>query len=156
MKHLSLRVRAVLLGCSLFSCDVGPFDPEVGAPVRERCANSDSDPDTKVSFKADVLPIFKGQAGPVGCGCHQPTNPRPIGLEQAGLDLSTFDGVMAGGVNSRGKTVIPGAPCESVLVQKISAGPPFGAQMPFDGPPFLGDADRQLISDWIVEGAKNE
>lgn len=141
---------------ALTACDVGPFDPEVGRPNHQFCANEDSDPDNRVSFRGDVLPILKGEAGPVGCGCHQPTKPNPIGFEQAGLDLSGFEGLVAGGVNSRGKVVIPGAPCDSVLWQKVSPGPPFGAQMPFDGPPFLDEVSRQKIADWIAEGGRND
>jgi len=133
-----------------------PLDPEVGAPLADRCVNEDSDRANKVSFSRDVLTIFTGSAGPVGCGCHQPNNPSPIGFQETGLDLSSYAGLRAGGNRSRSTIVIPGQPCNSVLWQKISAGPPFGARMPLFGPPFLDDASRQKIADWIAEGALDD
>ena len=132
------------------------LDPMVGNPINERCANEDSDPRQDVSFSQQVLPILKGAAGPVGCSCHQPTDPNPIGLEQVGLNLSSYASLRAGGVNSRATIVVPAQPCSSVLWQKISAGPPFGSRMPFSGPPFLEPAQRQLIADWIAEGALDD
>src|SRR5215510_14232927 len=96
---------------TLAGCSLGPLEPDVGLPVSGRCANQDNDPDTDVSFAQDVLPIFKVQAGPVGCACHQPTDPNPIGLQQTGLNLSTYDGVRAGGQNSGAQIIIPASPC---------------------------------------------
>lgn len=130
-------------------------DPEVGAPLADRCTNADSEIGRDVSFKNDVLPILKGQAGPVGCSCHQPTAPDPIGFEQTGLDLSSYAGLRAGGGRSSATIVIPGRPCESVFWQKMSAGPPFGSRMPFNGPPFVPEEQRRLIADWIAEGARD-
>ncbi len=147
---------AALLVTSLGCLDaVDALDPDVGKPLTDRCVNQDNDPDHTVSFSREILPLFKMQAGPVGCACHQPTDPNPIGLEQTGLNLSTFDGVRAGGQNSGAQIIIPASPCDSILYQKISPGPPFGARMPFNGPPFLSDDDRRLIADWIAEGARD-
>jgi hypothetical protein len=154
------RALACLPLCaSLAGCwgAIDAIDPMVGAPRVDRCVNQDSDPAHSVSFEQQILPVFKRPAheGP-GCGCHQPTNPNPIGYEQTDLDLSSYMGVTAGGVHSMGKIVVPGAPCDSILWQKISAGPPFGARMPLSGPPFLDDTTRQLIADWIAEGAADD
>ncbi len=137
-----------------------PLDPEVGALQRQRCVNQDSDVENRVSFSQDVLPIFRGEAAmrgqaSVGCGCHQPSNPNPIGLEQAGLDLSSFSALRSGGINSQSDIVIPAEPCNSVLLQKLSAAPPFGVRMPFNGPPFLDSTSMQRIADWIAEGARD-
>jgi hypothetical protein len=38
-------------------------------------------------------------------------------------------------------------------VQKTSNAPPTGNRMPSDGPPYLTPSERQLLSDWIAEGA---
>jgi hypothetical protein len=143
---------------SLAACDplIEPLDPKVGRAVAPRCANEDSDPLHDVSFANQILPVFKAQAGPVGCRCHQPTDPNPIGFEQAGLDLSSYAGVLRGGNNSKATIIVQGQPCSSVLWQKISPGPPFGSRMPFNGPPFLTDETRQLIADWIAEGARDD
>ena len=46
-------------------------------------------------------------------------------------------------------------PCESVIVQKLSLAPPFGARMPYNGPPYFTAAELTLVRDWIAEGARN-
>lgn len=155
------RAAWALAACAVFGLAgclgaLDPFDPEVGAPLAERCVDEDSDPSTAVSFARDVAPLFRGEAGPVGCGCHIPTKPSPIGFEETGLDLSSYAGVRAGGRRSAGTAVVPGQPCASILVQKISPAPPFGARMPFNGPPFLDAAARQRIADWVAEGALDD
>lgn len=157
MRGTSVKVAAALVATLCFACAgaLDELDPEVGEPISERCANQDSNPDVDVSFSMQLLPVLKKQDVPVGCTCHQPSEPNPIGFEQAGLDLSSFAALMRGGNNSRSNLVIPGQPCESVLWQKISAGPPFGSRMPFAGPPFLDDATRALFADWIAEGARD-
>ena len=147
--------RAYLLALGL--CTVGcldAVDPAVGDPLAGLCANQDLEPDEDVSYSRDILPMFTGEIGP-GCGCHLPSDPNPIGLEATGLDLSTYSGLRAGGVNSLATIVVPGAPCDSVVWQKVSPGPPFGARMPFNGPPFLGPEERRKIADWIAEGARD-
>ncbi len=63
--------------------------------------------------------------------------------------------VMRGGNNSKANIIIATQPCDSILWQKISAGPPFGSRMPFSGPPFLDDGTRLMFSDWIAEGARD-
>ena len=153
MKLVPIMILTAGVGC-LDAVDA--LDPEVGQPLSDRCVNQDSDPDVTVSFSRHVLPLLKGEAGPVGCACHQPSDPNPIGLEQTGLDLSSFDGIRAGGINSGASAIVPEQPCDSIVWQKISPGPPFGARMPFNGPPFLDDEDRQLIADWIAEGARDD
>ena len=152
MKRVLLLSAALAAAC-LDAID--PLDPMVGAPIAERCVNEDSDPDRDVSFMRDIAPIFRKEAGPVGCGCHLPARPSAIGFEQAGLDLTSFQSLSAGGKNSQSSIIVAGVPCDSVLWQKISPGPPFGARMPFDGPPFLDEESRRLIADWIAEGARD-
>lgn len=156
------RLRGALAGATLLALGgaacldaIDPLDPMVGDPLAARCVNEDSDPDVVISFSADVQPILRGQTPNPGCGCHMPTDPDPIGIETTGLDLSTYEGLRAGGVNSLDGIVVPGQPCDSLLWMKVSAGPPFGSRMPFNGPPFLDDAALQIISDWIAEGARD-
>ena len=135
---------------------IDPLNAEVGNAVAARCVGADSDPDVSISFRADVLPLFtRIEPGLAGCSCHQPTSSNRIGIEVGGLDLSSYSGMSAGGVNSRGSVFIPGDACNSVIVQKTGQGPPFGSRMPFNGPPFLSDRDRQIVIDWIAEGAND-
>ena len=90
------------------------------------------------SFNADILPILTSRCA--FAGCHVAGGPY-------GIDLRTYDAVIAGGEDD--DTVIAGDARESELVEQIVEG-----EMPPDGPP-LPVAQIQLIIDWINEGAKN-
>jgi mono/diheme cytochrome c family protein len=150
---MSVRT-AVLLGCvALGGGCVEDLRPDVGPPAQEVCIDEDSDPDTPVRFGQDIVDtIFARET--TGCfQCHRPTAPTPLGFEVGGLDLSTATSLAAGGVVSGSDIVIPGRPCDSILFQKVGASAPFGGRMPLNGPPFLNDEERQLIHDWIAEGA---
>jgi len=85
-----------------------------------------------------VAAIFKSNC----TGCHNSTNPR------AGLDLSSYQGVMAGGQG--GQEVSAGDPDGSRIMAFLKANgkpimPPRGA---------LADGDIQTIASWIKGGAK--
>lgn len=147
-----MRRALAIASLALAGC-LGDIAPEVGQLRAGVCTPEDSDEAYDVSFKEDVLPMFERMSPQVGCGCHLPTSRRPIGIELTGFDLSSYSGVMRGGMISGEDIVVPGDPCASVLMQKISSAPPFGSRMPSSGPPFLSDADRALIADWIAEGA---
>ena len=67
--------------------------------------------------------------------------------------MATYPTLRTGGGNSGESIVVPGHPCSSVLVQKVSAAPPFGARMPLSGPPYLADDEIRVLHDWISEGA---
>ncbi len=90
------------------------------------------------SFNADILPILTSRCA--FAGCHVAGGPD-------GIDLRTYDAVIAGGEDD--DTVIAGHARESELVEQIVEG-----EMPPNGPP-LEAAQIQLIIDWINEGAKN-
>jgi mono/diheme cytochrome c family protein len=128
------------------------FDPQVGAQLAAQCVDEDGDPDAPVTYVADILPILMDRC----FGCHTPGGRSPIGLEIGGLDMSTYSSLRAGGVVSGDRIVIPGSPCRSLLVDKIEEYPSFGGRMPLTGPPFLDDAQIELIADWIAEGARVE
>ena len=141
---------AVLI--ALASC-IDKLEPTVGPPVRQACQNADHDPSHDVRFSVEVTSIIDEYH----CrDCHTPGGKTPIGIEVGGLDLSSYDSLRAGGVRSTTTIVIPGQPCQSVLLQKVGEGPPFGSRMPLDGPPYLEDDDLDAISDWIFEGALDD
>ncbi len=130
-------------------------EPDVGAPLRATCDAADSDPAHDINYATDIdAAIFKG--GPHCVRCHTPGFGTPIGVSLGGLDLSSYESLRHGGVQSREDIIVPGDPCASLLVQKIGAAPPFGARMPLDGPPYVDAAKVQVISDWIAEGAHAE
>lgn len=90
------------------------------------------------SFAIDVLPRLTDY----GClGCHG---------GGGGLFVDTQAHLLQGG--SHGPAVVPGDAEASILVQKLSASPPFGSRMP-QGGPFLADTTVQVIRDWINQGA---
>ena len=136
---------ALLGGC-------GELDPEVGA-VREGaalagiCADGDSDPGTEVTYPDVLTQVFEPK-----CSCHVIAG--GLGQTVGGLDLSDFDAIVAGGVRSQGRAIVAGDPCASVIVQKTGNDTvPFGARMPLSGGT-LDPVSRQLIIDWIAEGAR--
>ena len=66
-----------------------------------------------------------------------------------GLDLTTYDAVMAGSVN--GPVVVPNDPDASELVRRIRG--TSTPRMPLAGPPFLSDEQIGTIERWIGAGA---
>ncbi len=145
----ALILLATLGGCVLSD----GYAPDIGGPLAGSCDNRDSDPTTDVSFALDLRPLMNRPRGEAGCSCHTPTNGRPSGIELGGLDLGSMHAFRQGGRTSGPAIVIPGNPCGSVVLQKLSDTPPFGARMPLDGDPYLAPEELQLVHDWIAEGA---
>jgi mono/diheme cytochrome c family protein len=90
-----------------------------------------------VSFANDVMPILSGSC----TECHGGNQTK------AGLDLTKYEGLMAGSFN--GVVVVPGNSADSLLVQLVAEG-----KMPKRGPK-LSAEQVQIISDWIAAGALN-
>ena len=128
-------------------------EPDVGALRAGTCKPEDSDPAHDVSFTDDLLPLFQRPNGMAGCACHQPGNRRTSGIDATGLSLLDYKSLMRGGSASQDTNVVPGNPCMSLIVQKVSEAPPAGSRMPSDGPPYLSPPEIALLSDWIAEGA---
>jgi len=149
MKTATTRCLATLT-LSFAAC--GAVDPEVGEDVDATasagsgvCADKDSNLEGGVTWM-----VLKEQVLAKRCGCH--TTPGGLGVTVTGLDLSTHAGALAGGRNTP-DAVAPGDPCGSALLAKVGARPPFGSRMPLNGVP-LAEDERQLIVDWIAEGAR--
>ncbi|HMF95137.1 MAG TPA: c-type cytochrome [Vicinamibacterales bacterium] len=90
--------------------------------------------------------------------CHTDDGRTPSG----GLNLKNASTSYPALVNagSTGKSgairVIPGNPSGSYLIQKLEgAADIVGLRMPRNGPPYLTDAQVQLIRQWIQNGAPN-
>ncbi len=143
-------MKRIAFAALLAAC--GPLDPEVG-PDREAtdgaCLLADSDPETDVSFDTLRTLVLTKR-----CSCH--TANGGLGQVVTGLDLYTHEAALLGGRRSRAgdgpRAVEPGDPCASLIVQKTGTAPPFGFRMPLSGAP-LTDEERQMIIDWIAEGA---
>jgi hypothetical protein len=134
-------------------CVAEDYAPDVGPPLTGRCESTDSSPDTDVSFEHEIRPLFDREGGMGGCSCHTPTNGNPSGISLGGLDLGSYQSMLQGGFHSGTAVIVPGDPCSSLLIDKISSTPGWGARMPLDGPPYLTPEEITLIKDWITEGA---
>jgi hypothetical protein len=132
------------------------LDPRTG-PVQAPCADVDSDPAHAVSFGSDIRPLMNRLGtDPTGHGCikcHYSTQPKHIGTDQTGLDLSSLGTLRRGGITSGTHIVLAGRPCESAIVQKLEGDYFVGSRMPRDGPPYWSPSEIQLVIDWIAEGA---
>ena len=84
-------------------------------------------------FKDEILPILEAQC----TKCHSPQQ------KMAGLDLTSFSGMMTGG--SSGPAIAPGKPERSILWQMIEQG-----KMPMGGK--LTPAQKQTIKAYIEQG----
>lgn len=149
-----MMLRASLAGLALAAMAACALGPDVGPQLAGTCANADTHPELDVSFSTQIRPLLNRSPG--GCICHMPTS---TGLGPAtqivGLNLSSLALLRAGGVTSGARIVVAGEPCSSVIYQKVSEAPPFGSRMPLNGPPYLTADERQLVHDWIAEGAND-
>lgn len=97
----------------------------------------------RVSFSKDVQPILNKSC----TACHKPAK------KKGKLDLTTFAAVMAGG--DTGKSVLPGNPKESPLVDQIAPHGDKPPAMPEKGDPLKPD-EVAVIARWVEQGAKDD
>jgi len=96
-----------------------------------------------ISYYQQIRPILQAHCQ----GCHQPAK---AGGEYV---MTGFDTLLAGG-ESGSQAIIPGKVDESYLIELIT--PTDGAaEMPKGKKP-LADSDRELIAQWIAQGAKDD
>ena len=101
----------------------------------------------RVSFKNDILPIFKAH-------CQQCHRTRPgHTFPMNNLDLTNYEGLMKGAPGG-GPVVDPGWSKSSRIYWKIHPEQHDIFRMPLGKPP-LSDEQIQLILDWIDAGAKD-
>jgi len=114
-----------------------PTDTAVAVLHTETALPPTEAPAVSVSFANDVMPILQTSC----VECH--------GVRQIkeGLDLQTYESLMAGSFN--GPVIIPGNGGESLLVQLVIQG-----EMPNRGPKLTVE-QIQIITDWINAGALN-
>ncbi|MBL4634440.1 MAG: hypothetical protein JKY56_11240 [Kofleriaceae bacterium] len=152
--RLQLAALALIGVGSATGC-IDSLEPDVGPLIRESCFDEDSNPDVAVSYSEQIVPLLF-ETPTAGClECHAPNAPTPEGYLISGLDVSSYNALRSGGNIAGTSVIIPGQPCESILLQKTAAGPPFGGRMTLNRRPVLSDEQTQLLHDWIVEGAQN-
>lgn len=96
-----------------------------------------------VSYELDVKPILESRC----VSCHRPGGE---GYKTSGLDLSTYEGLMAG--TKHGPIIVPGEPMVSnlnVLVEGRAQ-----VRMPHNQRPLLSE-QTQILSKWVKQGAQN-
>jgi hypothetical protein len=128
-----------------------------------------------VTFKADVLPIFRTSCG-LSASCHgNPSGPiaQPyLGPQTNAGEATTtdIDAIFAANVNVDSvkepgmKIVAPNDPANSFLMHKmdnslkcesLKCGGNCGGSMPL-GSPVLAQDQRDTVRRWIAQGAKND
>ena len=106
---------------------------------------------TPISFSTDVQFIFTRSCAKSGCHAGS-TAPFLFGLSlEQGQAYANLVGVPSG-EDPTLKRVEPGRSDLSYIIRKLE-GNGLGDRMPADGPPYLPDAEIQLIKDWIDQGA---
>ena len=100
-------------------------------------ANAGTGAAASVSFSKDILPVMQTSC----INCH--------GGEKIskGLDLKTYDSLMAGSQN--GAVLVPGDAAQSKLIQSVQSG-----KMPKRGDKLTAE-QIQLLVDWVNAGATN-
>ena len=99
-----------------------------------------------VSFSADVKPALDKYC----LECHQPGG---AGFEASGLDLTSYEGVMAGAKN--GRMVIPGDSLGSNLLVLMEGRADPSIKMPHGSSNEVSSEEIEAIRTWIDEGALN-
>lgn len=93
---------------------------------------------------ADIAPILVGRCAK----CHSANG--IMGAPPEGYRLDTLAATLDASDRVR---VVPGNPAGSELVRRIRG--QSAPRMPFDGPPYLSEAEIALVEKWISEGARD-
>ena len=129
---------AVLTSCSLLEPDVGDASPPIDAGP-------------PVVFSRDIRPMLD-----VSCKtCHYSTQPKHIGVDGSGLDLSTLGALRRGGNDTHLNIVVPYSPEGSALVLKLRGTFSEGVRMPKYGP-YWSDDQISVVATWIAQGAQGD
>jgi len=122
------------------------------------CSDSSPTTPTPTPPASPTLAMIQAQIFDPSCtSCHTDVGRTP----SAGLNLragAAFAGLVsvASPAQAGAVRVIPGNANNSYLVQKLEGAPGItGLRMPRSGPPFLTDAQVQLVRAWITAGALN-
>lgn len=136
--NVRILLIAILL-CSLAVCGAWAFQQsKKGTTPKPKPAAA------LISFKKDVAPVITKYCLP----CHSEDQMNP-----SELYLDSYGSLFAGGKN--GRAFVAGNPDSSLLIRKISLKPPFGDPMPMKRKTPFPDDTLKILSQWILQGAKN-
>ncbi len=119
---------------------VGMTTVEQGVPQ----VGIDSAAAAEVSFENDVLPILQQWC----VECHGGLDDAGEKVLEEGLDVSTYEGLMAG---STWGTVVEAGDAEASMVVEMMV----NGDMPKDAEEAMPAEEIEVISQWIAEGANN-
>ena len=122
------------------AADMPAADPAAGSTA---IAPPRPGPGEPVTY-AHVAPIFATRCAK----CH--TDNGLMGPPPEGYRLTSYEATLSAADRVR---VVPGAPGASELLRRVRG--LSRPRMPFDGPPWLDDADIALIERWIAGGARS-
>jgi hypothetical protein len=133
MMTMTLRstVRATLRGGAAFVPLLGIPAAALSIPAAA------ADATAKVTFVDHALPVLRQRCG----SCHNADK------KTAGLDVTTYSGIMAGG--GSGEVITPGDASQSYLYRVVTHEDE--PTMPPDGPP-IPEAERKVLQAWIDGG----
>ncbi len=117
----------------------------LGCLVLPKSAHAATAKEPAASFQEDVLPVLQGRC----VSCHSPSGD---GYKASGLDLTSYQGVLAG--TKFGPMVIAGEPDGSNLMRLLDWRVAPQLRMPHSKKQ-LSVCDRNAIRTWIREGAKD-
>ena len=131
-------VLALPLGIALTLAGTATATPSPSGTIQLAASHAPA-----VSFAEEIMPIFERSC----VSCHGAPGEDGEIVVEASLDMTTYEGVMAG--SEWGSVIEPGDPGESLLLDMVKVG-----DMPEDEDP-LDPAEIELIETWIAEGAEN-
>ncbi len=100
----------------------------------------------EVSFRKNIQPLFNDYC----VSCHAPG---AKGFDASGLDLRSYQGLMAG--TRFGPVVKPGDSLGSTLITLIEGRGHPAVNMPYDIKGTLSKRNMALLKRWVDEGAKD-
>lgn len=103
-----------------------------------------STPPGQASYERDIEPIIQWRC----ITCHSAGGE---GARKSGLDLSSYEALMAG-TREGGELIVPGSPETSSFMVMVTRKDHL--RMPFGAPP-LADDEIRVLRTWIEQGAKN-
>ncbi|NUQ80166.1 MAG: hypothetical protein HUU10_01020 [Bacteroidetes bacterium] len=129
-----------------------------GALLLAGCSETDHSSADGVDYRTEIQPVFNRSCALSGCHADDATSLGKVFHGDSTLRLTSWEEV-GHGTGSRGSVVVPFQPVFSSLFQHIngsvSAGPVATPRMPLNMAP-LPDREIALISQWILEGAREK
>lgn len=117
--------------------------PTAGTAAKDSEAVERIEPGTVPTY-ADVAPLFASRC----VKCHAEKG--LMGPAPEGYRLTSYETAISAADRVR---VVPGNPAASEIIRRVRG--QSLPRMPFDGPPFISDAETELLTEWIKQGARN-